>query len=537
MINEKSKQFSSVFNSHQSRVIAIIVTFFTTLFTISVFLYLSITPSTEFEDDFGVNLQDNHQGVISKIWDLKATGSGSSIGEWKSWIGLSDGRDRQKESDKIRELINVFQDRFPKDDGKAARDLNKPSLERLADCIASNTCGEGEETVVILASMHFNNAVMGKTSGEDIWARSSLEALHSLNYTLLYTFAPMDTLTLYQGLSDRVKTIIWESIELKKCMKRNETNWESLEDGHSPGKWQNTTTGRFGCVRRTGYEEGIPLEKSFTFHFWSGAENPLGAHFTLSPENYAMWNHGIGNHYLGYSIESRCKAITLPSSKEHKGMALGKYSKYFNTSSTEWVWGKDDILNQVVNTMPESDEKEKFELIATIGHYEKSEVTEDHVRFHEMNNLGPLPQDEWYQTLASSKFLVGVGKPKISPSPYDALCFGVPFINPVLSWNRTDPDDWTKWYSQHDGLRPYGPPFVYHVQKNNKEQLEEAMRLAIENPIDSFIPPPMTRTAVRDRHRALVETDWKPWAIAAVKELWTDKGKEFPYLVEGRQHL
>jgi hypothetical protein len=37
-----------------------------------------------------------------------------------------------------------------------------------------------------------------------------------------------------------------------------------------------------------------------------------------------------------------------------------------------------------------------------------------------------LNKTEFYTQLAMSSVLVGVGKPRISPSPWDALCMGVP---------------------------------------------------------------------------------------------------------------
>lgn len=43
-----------------------------------------------------------------------------------------------------------------------------------------------------------------------------------------------------------------------------------------------------------------------------------------------------------------------------------------------------------------------------------------------INNLGLLSQEQFYDELGHSKVLVGIGKPRTSPSPWDALCMGVP---------------------------------------------------------------------------------------------------------------
>ena len=41
-------------------------------------------------------------------------------------------------------------------------------------------------------------------------------------------------------------------------------------------------------------------------------------------------------------------------------------------------------------------------------------------------NFGHLDKMEFYEALAGSFVLVGVGRPRISPSPWDALCMGLP---------------------------------------------------------------------------------------------------------------
>jgi hypothetical protein len=43
-----------------------------------------------------------------------------------------------------------------------------------------------------------------------------------------------------------------------------------------------------------------------------------------------------------------------------------------------------------------------------------------------ITNFGQLGKFEFYAKLAQSFVLVGVGQPRISPSPWDALCQGVP---------------------------------------------------------------------------------------------------------------
>ena len=94
-----------------------------------------------------------------------------------------------------------------------------------------------------------------------------------------------------------------------------------------------------------------------------------------------------------------------------------------------------------------------------------------------------------------------------SPTPYDALCLGVPFINPIvevshlvqvplpiswclilyLKWDHDNPGDRSKWYTQHEPLSKLGSPYVYNVFKNDTEGFVRAIEAALENPIERFV--------------------------------------------------
>jgi DNA mismatch repair protein MSH3 len=104
----------------------------------------------------------------------------------------------------------------------------------------------------------------------------------------------MDTLMIYQAMPDRVAMIFWEGSEFDKCRDRDETNYLQTETEHTPGQWQ---TGKKGCIKKEGFDEGIPVWKNFMFHFWGNPVSPLGYNWTVSPEDYARG--GTGNNYLG----------------------------------------------------------------------------------------------------------------------------------------------------------------------------------------------------------------------------------------------
>jgi len=61
----------------------------------------------------------------------------------------------------------------------------------------------------------------------------------------------------------------------------------------------------------------------------------------------------------------------------------------------------------------------------------KGEMKDFEDRKNGVVNLGRLNPIEFMQQVGRSKVMIGVGSPWWSPSPYNALCQGVPFINPV----------------------------------------------------------------------------------------------------------
>jgi hypothetical protein len=88
-----------------------------------------------------------------------------------------------------------------------------------------------------------------------------------------------------------------------------------------------------------------------------------------------------------------------------------------------------------------------------------------------------------------------------SPTPYDALCLGVPYINPILDviyftslrylstklhfqWDKNDPTNRDKWSGQQGMLKDFDPPYVYNVFRGDKEGFIKAIKDALANPIE-----------------------------------------------------
>lgn len=151
-----------------------------------------------------------------------------------------------------------------------------------------------------------------------------------------------------------------------------------------------------------------PLTSSLT-----SPGNPLGAQFTLSP------SPRNDNHFLSFSIEPTCHRLPfVPHSRRAKppqAYLLAKQVHYLDdTPAFSWT------LPALV------DLEREFGISVVGGMVDDDEVTSAAVHAAGLTNLGRLGKMEFYEELATSFVLVGVGRPRISPSPWDALCMGLP---------------------------------------------------------------------------------------------------------------
>ncbi|KAJ7104894.1 hypothetical protein C8R44DRAFT_886918 [Mycena epipterygia] len=161
---------------------------------------------------------------------------------------------------------------------------------------------------------------------------------------------------------------------------------------------------------------------------WDFNSHPLGPQWMLSPERYR--DEGAKNTCLGYSIEPSCRmrAFVPHTAREAQIYVMGKNGRYFAPEGARL--GAD-----------------MFELAATTTQARFfSGIREDGLptSFRDkIANVGPMGQEDFYARLANSVALVGIGSPGTFLTPYDALCLGVPFINPIDSWNAENPQDRT----------------------------------------------------------------------------------------------
>ncbi|BEI87253.1 hypothetical protein CcaverHIS002_0705990 [Cutaneotrichosporon cavernicola] len=404
---------------------------------------------------------------------------------------------------RARQLMKDMKERYPEEDGyQLPRRDNYVALERLATCLEAGTCTDSERKVILLATFHFGNSELGWNGGEQVWARATITAFRELNHTLLFSWRHMDTLLNYQALPELVTHVLWERSEFAICQRRNDTNYREMDKADYLTKpWHDWQTGPKRCMQADDYPQGIPYWKSFQFWFFVETDHPLGGHWILAPENYDMWYRNVNHTYIGYSIEHRCEQFPKFEHREHRGLVLAKTLSYFEEKTNGFF----NILRKAregVRPHSEGGNDVNFDLVTTAG------AKGDHIEVLGIDSLGRMNQTEWTEVLARSKLLLGIGRPIVSPSPYYALCMGVPFIQPVSNWDKNYPEDRTKWQTQQMGIRMIEEPYVYHVKVGDEDGLRAAMQRAIDNPIKPYIPPPMTWDAFMGRVQKLLNHDW-----------------------------
>ncbi|KAJ7055068.1 hypothetical protein C8F01DRAFT_1030595 [Mycena amicta] len=377
---------------------------------------------------------------------------------------------------------------------------NQKAMTKLFACLRSRpgSCGRNQTSIIILGSHHFIGFNEGHMGGEEIWARSTVAALDVLGYTYLYSphwDATPDqpatlrgTMELYRMFPDLVKAVVATGDETRLCSKDPR------------------------CILSAENPYGIPVWKLFSFSFWAEADNLLGHQWTLNPEDYQREHSWlVPNNYLGYSVEPGCATIPFVPHEQRQqppmAFVMAKYPDYFKPPAHAWTA---EYYREAANATG-------ARFFSGVRSDMYKELPEDFPS-DLMENLGWLPLDRFYRMLSGAGVVIGVGMPGTSPTMYDALCLGVPVINPILDWNKDDPMNRDQWNAQHGTLKELDPPYVYNVFKGDKEGFVKAVKDALANPIQSYILDQMRMSAVEERLGRILETDWKGEAEKLLEE-------------------
>ncbi|KAF7320158.1 hypothetical protein MKEN_00800300 [Mycena kentingensis (nom. inval.)] len=368
---------------------------------------------------------------------------------------------------------------------------NQRAIHQLFGCMERGDCSQNQTKVVILASYEFIGARQAGSyiGGETVWAMSIIRALKNMGYTILYATGPRVAIEFYHLFDDLVEMVIMHPQQIDECY------------------------GMDLCLKTETNPAGIPAWRIQALHFWQNPGNPLGRKWTLSPEDYGS------NNYVGYSIEEQCKMRPFVPHEERLRQAyiLAKYYMFFNAKDTAWppAYYEAAVNETGIRFVMAASMTTRPDLFP--------EPKDAPTAIHNMGGI--LSQEDFYGNLSSSMLLVGVGNPALSPTPYDALCLGVPFLNVVRNWDKNHPDDRNAWGTQHDALRKLTTPHVYHVFQGDQAGFMNAIRSAMENPIERFVPEHMKIEAVEFRLGSLIEHDWKAEAEELLERRKSGKEK------------
>ncbi|KAJ7464576.1 hypothetical protein FB451DRAFT_1042352 [Mycena latifolia] len=357
----------------------------------------------------------------------------------------------------------------------------RKALRALFSCIDQDNCGKNQEKVIIVESMYFMANMIGHIGGEEIWANSTMLAMKNLGYTVLYAQDMVEAVQIYRMVPDLVKIVI-------------------VNDDDSFACWKNTER----CRKTAQNPTGIPAHKMLSFYFWPFPNHPLGAKWVLSPEPYALEpNTNKNTTYLGYSVEHAC-ALTdfVPAeARPNQAWILAKQLSYLSPDKLPpWTTEDYDVAANLTGV--------HYALGAGLADGETHpppglqtpEAYENH---------GKMEKGAFMRRLAQSRVLIGVGNPIVSPTPWDALCLGVPFVNPLDRWDENNPEDASHWHGQHAFLSMLGKPYVYNVRRGDHAGFVQAIWEAISNPIGPYVPERMRISSVEQRLDKIVNYDWE----------------------------
>ncbi|KAL1413657.1 hypothetical protein Q8F55_001436 [Vanrija albida] len=376
-----------------------------------------------------------------------------------------------------------------------------PSTRTAEDeaAAALQGCGWNETTVVVLASVWAHDAVEGnKNTGETVYAQSVVSSLNANGYA--YLFASLGWFNhdmrraseYYRKFPDNVRLVIADPEQIDVCWSKE------MAEGQK-------------CLKTDTNADGIPAWKLLALWWWDDSGNPLGPRFTLSPSAHN------GNFFLSYSVEPTCKRLPYLAHADRASppqvWLLAKQVHYLGPEPPgAFSWTLDALRDMA------SEYGVRFAgaLRATIE-LDTPEV-EAAIKAAGVVNFHRLEKIAYYEQLANSVLMLGVGRPRISPSPWDALCLGLPFINPILQWDEADPANRTAWKTQQWHMIDVEEPYVYHVHAHDIPGLKRAVKAALDNPIESYIPETMRFEWVTRRMAEVIDWDWRGEAVKVLDE-------------------
>lgn len=294
-------------------------------------------------------------------------------------------------------------------------------------------------------------------------------------------------------------------------------------------------------VRRPDFLQGIPAWKYFAMAYYpSGWSTIVGKPWIVCAEPYVdgIWNVTVKDDgiawistgaqefhirndveqstftYLGYDMYPDHKDITIVpwEDRPYRVWLMGKYSHYFHNGDQQ-VWPV-DFFERAYDIL-----KDEFPGFEFVGGFQDERSDEDKEKWGPMpptvvHNYGKLSPQEFDDAFSHARLMMGLGAPTLSPSPYRALAYGVPFANPHKlkedDPNSHNEDDKSWGFVQHNSLNRVPEPYVYQAQGNNFTSFLNVIRRAMNS---GGIQPcrfeRMSHSVTNRRLSDFVNHDWK----------------------------
>jgi hypothetical protein len=155
------------------------------------------------------------------------------------------------------------------------------------------------------------------------------------------------------------------------------------------------------------------------------------------------------------------------------------YSEEHGYIPEQWDW--DRLLDDLY------EEGFASELVATLNP-ETVQFAPNAIMPPAFTNLGQMEREKFNMVLSGVGVMLGMSMPMISPTPFLALCRGIPVVMPFIRSDlpKPDPKQWiayagTHW--QHGPISALPEPYVYSYTLGDKEGLANALVKALKNPI------------------------------------------------------
>ncbi|KHJ92338.1 hypothetical protein OESDEN_07773 [Oesophagostomum dentatum] len=232
--------------------------------------------------------------------------------------------------------------------------------------------------------------------------------------------------------------------------------------------------------------------------------NPWGGHGLQLLQHWTLFPHTPDNGFLGFAI--------------HKSNAEPLFERGSHSKPASLVYGKEKYMwkesETVIGVL-----KKLTEVHATVADVngKESDIFSDIVNHGFLNSTGIA------SLLKSVNIFVGLGFPYEGPAPLEAVANGAVFINPKFDPPRSRLN--TAFFHEKPTLReltsqsPYmerlGKPYVYTVDIKDTTALTDAIKSALNEKTEPFIPEEFTPHGMLIRVNMLVSrnlcSNMSPW--------------------------